>query len=515
MNRIPPAPWKQIRSACSTIGCFSRDLLGIHLYPYQLEAARAIIRSVFKRDGMTFVIIFSRQSGKDEVLAIIILFLMVRFIELGIDIVCAQPTFKPQTVNAMERLKKRGVIFGRRLSRSAGYIMRLGQSRTCYYSAEPSASQVGATADRLLVMNEAQDINPAIYDKRFAPMAASGFATKIFSGTSWTSNTLLAREKRAALAAEKSDGMKRVFIVDARQVGRVNRYYQQHLAAEIQKLGRDHPFIRSQYFCEEIDAQVGMFNAARRALMQADEPPALAPPVYAENVLPHPAARRPIAFLLDVAGQDESRHNPDGQAPLSNPGRDSTSLTIASLDFSALEILQAPIYRLICRQQWTGLNHLVLFGQLKSLVEAWKPQYIVMDATGVGEGLWAMLDKAFPGRVLPVKFNQQVKSDLGWRYLAVIETGRLRDCCLTDDLPGKTARAQYDACQSEILPGPARTLRWGVPEGVRGPDGEMVHDDILLADSLVAVLDRLDWSLQTDLRTVETPDPLLTMERNL
>jgi hypothetical protein len=28
------------------------------------------------------------------------------------------------------------------------------------------------------------------------------------------------------------------------------------------------------------------------------------------------------------------------------------------------------------------------------------------------------------------------------------------------------------------------------------------------------VLDRLDWSLQTDLRTVETPDPLLTMERN-
>ncbi len=137
-----------------------------------------------------------------------------------------------------------------------------------------------------------------------------------------------------------------------------------------------------------------------------------------------------------------------------------------------------------------------------------------MDATGVGEGLWAMLDKAFPGRVLPVKFSQQVKSEIGWRFLAIIETGRLRDCCPTDNLPGRSARAQYNACQAEILPGPARTLRWGVPEGARGPDSELVHDDILMADSLVAVLDRLDWSLRTELRTVETTDPLLAMERN-
>ena len=495
MNPIPPATWKQIRAACSSVGRFASDLLGIHLYAYQLEAARAIIRSVFKRDGMTFVIIFSRQSGKDEILAVIILFLMVRFIELGIDIVCAQPTFKPQTVNAMERLKKRGVIFGPRHSRSAGYIMRLGQSRACYFSAEPAASQVGATADRLLVMNEAQDIEPAIYDKRFAPMAASGFATRVFSGTSWTSNTLLAREKRLALAAEKADGVKRVFVVEARQAGRANRYYRQHVAAEIRKLGRDHPFIRSQYFCEEIDAQAGMFHAARLALMQADEPPVNVPPGFEEAGLPHPAVQRPVAFLLDVAGQDESRRKPGGESPLSNPGRDSTSLTIVSLDLSTLETLQAPVYRLVRRQEWTGLNHLILFGQLKSLAEAWKPQYIVMDATGVGEGLWAMLDKAFPGRVLPVKFSQQVKSEIGWRFLAIIETGRLRDCCPGDDLPGRTARLQYVACQSEILPGPGRTLRWGVPEGARGPDGELVHDDILMADSLVAVLDRLDWSL--------------------
>ena len=201
--------------------------------------------------------------------------------------------------------------------------------------------------------------------------------------------------------------------------------------------------------------------------------------------------------------------NLDLTAPLSNPGRDSVSLTILSIDLSSLEILKAPTYRFVNRQQWTGQNHLVVFGKLKSLVESWKPQYIVIGATGVGEGLWAMLDKAFPTRLIPVKFSQQVKSEIGWRYLAIIETGRLRDCCLTDQV-----RLQYDACQAEILPGPAKSLRWGVPEGIRGPDGELIHDDYLLADVLVAVLDRLGWSVNTEAQTVEAPDPLLSMERN-
>jgi hypothetical protein len=483
---------RQITEASTTVKGFARHMIGIHLYPYQLSVANAIIKSVFQRDGNTFVIIFSRQSGKDEILAVIYLFLMARFIEWGVDIVAAQPTFKPQTINAMERLKKRGINFGRRLTRTAGYIMRLGQARTSYFSAEPTANQVGATADRLLVMNEAQDIDPAVFDKRFAPMAASGFATKVFSGTSWTSNTLLAREKRAALEAEKRDGIQRVFIITGDDVGRINSLYARHVASEIQKLGRNHPLIRTQYFCEEIDAQVGMFNASRRALMQADQEPHTGP---LEGQL--------YAFLLDIAGQDESRMSAGDDSPLANPGRDSVSLTIATIDTSTLATLQAPTYRFVNRMQWTGLNHLVIFGQLQNLVQTWIPQYIVIDATGVGEGLWAMLDKSFPTRVIPVKFSQQVKSEIGWRYLAIIETGRARDLCLTDPV-----RLQYDACQSEILPGPGKILRWGVPEGTRSTDGELIHDDIILSDALIAILDRLEWSASTNLSASEGFDPL-------
>ena len=515
-GQLSPSARRQVKAAANTVSGFARHFTGINLYPYQRMAADAIVKSVFARDGKTFVLIFSRQSGKDEVLALIYLFLMLRFYELGADIVSAQPTFKPQTINAMERLRKRGANFGRRLTRTAGYIMRLGQSRTCYFSAEPTASQVGATADRLLVLNEAQDIDPALYDKRFSPMAASGYATKVFSGTSWTSSTLLAREKRAALEAEKLDGVQRVFIVDADQVGKRNPLYARHVADEIKKLGRNHPLVRTQYFCEEIDAQVGMFNAARRALMQADQPGH-----------DSPVAGVPYAFLLDVAGQDEARMrtgnlDDDSETGLTNPGRDSVSLTIATIDLSSLETLQAPTFRFVYRQQWTGENHLVIFGKLKSLVESWKPQHIVMDATGVGEGLWALLDKAAPGRVIPVKFSQRVKSELGWRYIAMIETGRVRDCCLTDDLQSNSVRAQYLACQAEILPGPAKTLRWGVPEGARGSPGsstgraggELIHDDYLLADALVAELDRLEWRVATEPLIVPGVDPLLSMDKN-
>jgi hypothetical protein len=177
------------------------------------------------------------------------------------------------------------------------------------------------------------------------------------------------------------------------------------------------------------------------------------------------------------------------------------------IDLSSLALLQGPTYRAVKRMQWTGLNHVTLFGALKSLGEAWNPGHFVMDATGVGEGLWSMLDRAFPGRVKPVKFSQQEKSEIGWRFISIIETGRFRDCCPTDEV-----RAQYAACRSEILPGQARTLRWGVPEGQRGPQGERLHDDILVADSLVAKLDRLEWRISLPTVFVPGRDPLKDMD---
>ena len=188
---------------------------------------------------------------------------------------------------------------------------------------------------------------------------------------------------------------------------------------------------------------------------------------------------------------------------LGTTGRDSTTLSIVDVDLSSLPTLQAPTYRVVHRQAWLGLNHIEVFGKLKALADVWRPQNIVLDATGVGEGLWAMLSKAFKVGVHPVKFTQQVKSEIGWRFLSIIETGRFRDCAPSDEV-----KLQYARCISEILPGPAKTLRWGVPDGARGPDGQLVHDDYLLANSLVSILDQLEWKIASPTLIIHAPDPL-------
>jgi len=363
-------------------------------------------------------------------------------------------------------------------------------------------------------------------------MAAAGNATRVFSGTSWTCDTLLEREKQAALQLEKRDGLRRVFIITGEGVARHNRYYGLFLKNEIKKMGRDHPLVRTQYFCENIDARSGMFTAAHRALMAGPDCSQI------ENL--KSKITNPIAFLLDVAGQEESSTSFDSKSlGLPSPAgdraasrsaakggsgvrslagtfefdsfrsRDAVTLRIVEIDLSTLETLQAPTYRAVYLQQWTGQNHIAVFGKIKSLAETWNPQHIVIDATGVGEGLWAMLDKAFPTRVIPVKFSQSVKSELGYGFLAIINTGRFRDC-----VPCQETDRQYAACESEILTGPSKIMRWGVPEGRRDENGLLIHDDIPVTDSLTSILDKLKWIIHTDTAIIQPPDPLLAMDGN-
>jgi hypothetical protein len=154
------------------------------------------------------------------------------------------------------------------------------------------------------------------------------------------------------------------------------------------------------------------------------------------------------------------------------------------------------------------MNHIRVFAQVKGLVEAYRPRHIVIDATGVGEGLWALLDNAFPGIVIPVKFSAAKKSEIGWRFLSIIGTGRFKDHCHTPEVA-----LQYRHARSEILPGPARHIRWGVPDGTRHQaSGMPIHDDHLLADSLVAEIDFMTWSVATETVILQAPDPLEDME---
>jgi hypothetical protein len=499
---------------------FCRTASRIKLRNYQENAARAIVDSVMQKRGLSLVVMFPRQSGKNEVQAQVEAYLLALFMEQDAEMVKVSPTWKPQSINAMHRLER--VLSSNWFTtdfwkKESGYIYRIGRARISFLSGGDEANIVGATASTLLEVDEAQDVSTAKFDKDIAPMAASTNATRVFWGTAWTSRTLLARELRASRKAEEADQVQRVFVSDAEDVAHEVPAYGEFVAQQVAALGRQHPMVRTQFFSEEIDSSGGMFPPERRSLMQGEHP---------RSLTPHTG--RVYAFLIDVAGEDAQADTKEvlHANPLSG-ARDATALTIVELDFSTLadELLKAPTYKVVERRIWVGASQAVLYAELKALAGVWRPRRVVVDATGVGAGLASFLERALPNRVTSFVFTTVSKSSLGWQFLSICDTGRFKDW--NPNLPvqsgGKTAAAnlhalfwqQVDACEFEIRPGPGELLRWGTPNGVRDPQtGEYLHDDLLISAAFCAVLDGQKWSSPTPAAGVISPkDPLLEFDK--
>src|SRR5512142_2981326 len=104
----------------------------IRLRSYQAPAARAIVDSVIHHKGLTFVVVISRQGGKNELQAQIESYLLTLLSRTNAEMVKASPTFKPQTENAMRRLERaltNNLITRPYWKRESGYIYRLGNAR--------------------------------------------------------------------------------------------------------------------------------------------------------------------------------------------------------------------------------------------------------------------------------------------------------------------------------------------------------------------------------------------------
>jgi hypothetical protein len=491
---------------------FTRNGSGLQLRSYQVEVGRAILDSVLQQKGLTFAVMFPRQSGKNELQAQLEAYLLMLLSDREAEIVKVSPTWKPQAQTAMRRLEK--VLKGNSLvqgewSREGGYIYRVGRARIVFLSGAPEANIVGATASTLLEVDEAQDVLIGKYDRDIAPMAASTNATRVFWGTAWTARTLLARELRAARQAELADGCRRAFTLSAVEVGREVPEYTRYVEGEVHRLGRSHPHVRTQYFSEEIDAEGGMFPDERVKLMYSPSP---LPAEAGATVLSH-------ALLIDVAGEDEGRAAGEDGLPvegLANPGRDATALTVVAVKVGLGGAGARPSYRVVERRLWVGVKHTRLHAEIKALAERWQARRVVVDATGVGAGLASFLEGALPGRVVPFTFTGASKSQLGWDFLAVVDGGRWQEGEGRPAANPLTALfyRQLSFCQYTILPGPEKRMRWGVPDGVRDPgSGELVHDDLVISAALSAALEEQDWSASGPALIIPAGDPLKEMDR--
>jgi hypothetical protein len=334
----------------------------------------------------------------------------------------------------------------------------------------------------MLVCNEAQDVLPARWDAVFDPMGASAHATQVFSGTVWTSRTLLARQMAYLGELERKDGKRRVFKVGWEEVAHYVPEYGDQVRARIAQFGKDHPFIRTEYFLEEIDDESRLFGPARRAQMRGDHP-------RARSATPG----KRYALLLDVAGAEENgERGGTGAEPtdvVSRSSRDATALTVVEVDLAGLDdpLVMRPLYRAVDRRLWVGTAHPHLYAALADLARnVWGARWLVVDATGVGAGLASFLGQALPGKVVPFVFSAQSKSQLGWDFLSLVESGRYKEYAEDGESDTGLFWTQVEACTSQVSDAPGKLLRWGVEDA-------RTHDDLLVSASLCAVLDRLDW----------------------
>ncbi len=531
---------------------YASSISEFRLRNYQIKPTRTAVDKAILGAGGSMAVMFPRQSGKNEIQAQAELYLLSLYAEEGGGIIKISPTDKPQNVNAFRRLRDRSrmSLLCAAMEPDGMHTITMGSAHITFLSGAPESRIMGATASIMLEVDEAQDVQPAKYDREVAPMAASVNAVRVFWGTAWDDQTLLAREMAAAVK-EQTAADQRAFRITADTVIRENPPYAGFVHNMIERLGRDHPHVRTQLYCENIGDLSGMFSEERIAAMRGEHP---------ELREPEPGLHEYI-FAIDVAGSDETSLKLESAG--ASEKRDFTALTVCELvrfcssqytpeeaeylkqmdpqygewkerhldqlfrcenldailptrflKYSELTRrpapdapLRLPEYRAVMRRTWRNYPISEQVEQLSSLMRQWHPRSVIVDSTGAGAGLVSGLMAADrEGLVVPVSFTAERKSKMGWDFLGMVDSGRWKEYKPLPaekplDPPPAASRQlescgqvlqsafyeQLRACRMTIVSREAQLARWGVPDGTRDPvDGHLIHDDLAVSAALAS-----------------------------
>jgi len=533
---------------------FSRHVIGLPLYGYQLAPLRAVLDSALRRRGREYLLVFPRQSGKNEAVAQLLVYLLVLLQRRGGRVVYG--AVGDGLGRGRERLEARldnPLTRGRWRRESRPARVALGRAAVAFLSSHPRAAARGETADPLLVIDEAQDQDAAHIEAVFTPMRAAHNATAVYLGTTRLTTDFLWAKKGELEALTAADGAPRVFLVGPDAVTAENPDYAAFLAEQVRRYGRRHPIVAAEYFLEPGGGNGGLFPSWRLALMRGLHPRQRAP--------------RPgelYVAAIDLAGQDEGAAASAGS--LRNPARDYTVVTLFrvregssadSADFNLLEsapsgddFSSGPVYEAVDVFVDHGSRHFqgapgrprladTLLAYLRHWDTAGGLAHVLIDATGVGQGLADWLAAQLGStRVTPFQFNGPAKARLGSDFLALIDTGRFKywgeeadageqggggaGASPSPPLPSSDAWwfFQQAAACAYALAGRGRfdrDLRWGVPDTARvsvmGEPARPLHDDRLLSAALVAEIERRRAAGALALgaaasRVLPAPDPL-------
>ncbi|MEL7562545.1 hypothetical protein [Dehalogenimonas sp. 4OHTPN] len=419
------------------------------LRPYQLDIGRAVLASVRGGKGLTFTVEIARQGGKNELSAWLEAWLLNEFVAEPLNIIKCAPTFEPQAMISMRRL--RGLLdamgYAGDYAVESGHIVRLHQARVVFLSAEPSANVVGNTAHLLLEVDEAQDVAIEKFDRDFRPMAAAMNATTVLYGTPWRDTDLLSTVGRRNLELEAADGLKRHFRYDWQAVAEHNPAYRAYVEGERLRLGENHPAFRSQYALLPASGGGGFFTDEQLIMMMGD----------------YPRQRSPRPGAVYVGGLD---FGGEGKTAC-----DSTVFTIAEIVAPS----ESRLIRVVHHYAWTGLPFSLLLPKIVDITKGWGLRRLAADATGLGGPLCASLKQSLGHRIVPFVFTQGSKSGLGFNLLAAAGTGRLSLYTRDSSMECDEFWRQIEGAVADYSLG--RTMNFYV-------DPTRAHDDYLMSLAL-------------------------------
>ncbi|MGK2965319.1 MAG: hypothetical protein ACSLFM_06905, partial [Tepidiformaceae bacterium] len=419
------------------------------LRPYQSRTVLALLRGVEAFPGETLTVMFPRQSGKNEVSAVVVGALLLLHARTGGSVIVCAPTLTPQARISFDRTRRYLDSLARHLPSVArpvvagDGILAVGRATATFLSASPLAHVAGHTASIALVADEAQDIDADWFDRQFRPMAASTGAPTLMFGTAWDGATLLERavDRNRRLDRQRPGPVARHHQVGWREVSRTQPAYRRYVEQERDRLGADHHLFLTQYELVASRAAGRLLSGLQLAAIEGA----------------HPRLRLPVPGERYVAGLDIGDDR---------PGADATVLTIARLVEGQVEVVE--------HVAWQSAQFAEVTAAVEGLARRWRLERLCVDATGLGGPLAAILESALgPHRVERFAFTAQSKSELGYAHIAAANTSTLSLYADDSSPESRACRLELRECRAATR-GHAR-LDWGNPAG---------HDDYVASLAL-------------------------------
>lgn len=412
---------------------FGKILNGISLYDYQVEAAYAIIYSVITFSGDVKTMLFSRQSGKSEVMAFVVNTLCVLLPALG-KIIPDLDQFKsgfrvglfaPQydqvrttynrALSKMRTPDAEMVLSDPDIDIQLERAAKLELSNGSYLAGQVACKQskIESKTYDLVIVEEAQDVDDTIVSKSIEPMLSSTAGTMIKVGTTGIVKNHFYYEiehNRQTDRGKKDQRIRNHFEND----------YKRIIADRRKQYAIDHKRFHLNYEADIIrkkerwgeDSQA--FRLSYALIWDLESGMLLTDKEYNNIINRKLGFQEPTAHDFIVAGLDI------GKSPAE------TVLTIGRV-IKSDEPFEKSYKQIIA---WIALGNLDYESQHHIIMDCivdWNINTIFADYTGVGR---AVVDRLMYAcgeyvNIVPYTFTAQSKSDMWYSFITDIQTRRL------------------------------------------------------------------------------------------